>query len=58
MNNKGKNILALAGVISTVLGIVIAIPAFLQSRDFLGVLGTLFIITGLVLVAIAWGDLS
>lgn len=56
MKQTKKNILAVAGVISSVVGIVFAIPSVLQERYVIAVISTIFIIGGLVLLAIAFGD--
>ncbi|MFH0978688.1 MAG: hypothetical protein V1837_05280 [Candidatus Woesearchaeota archaeon] len=56
MNKRTGNILAVAGVISTVLGIVIAIPAFLQEKFVVATGSFILIVGGLVLLAIAFGD--
>lgn len=56
MNSKTKNILAVAGVISTVLGIIGAIPSFLQEKYGVAVGATVLIVGGLVLFAIAFSD--
>ena len=56
MSKTKKNILAIAGVTSTVMGIIGAIPSFLQERYGLAVGSAIFIIGGLVLLAIAFGD--
>lgn len=51
-----KNILGVAGVISSVLGIIGAIPSFLQEMYIAAIGSTLLIIIGLILLAIAFGD--
>lgn len=51
-----KNLLALAGIISTVLGLIGLVPAFLQERYGLATGSTAFVVLGLVLLAIAFGD--
>ena len=51
-----KNILAVAGVISTVLGITGAIPTLSQGKYGIAVLSGILIVGGLVLLAIALGD--
>ncbi|MEA3515270.1 MAG: hypothetical protein U9R34_07355 [Nanoarchaeota archaeon] len=56
MKKQAKNILAIAGVISTILGIVGAIPSFLKEMYGIAIVSTILIIGGLVLLAIAFGD--
>ncbi len=56
MNSKTKNLLAVAGVISTVFGIVGAIPSFLQNNYGIAIGSAILIVTGVVLLAIAFGD--
>jgi len=48
-----KNVLAVAGIISTVVGVVVAIPTFLSGNIIGGVIGTLLVVGGLVLLAVA-----
>ena len=56
MNLTKRNILALAGVISSVLGIVNAVPSYLKENYTWAIGSTLLLVGGLVLLAIAWGD--
>jgi len=56
MKKTTKNILGVAGVISSVLGIVTAIPSFLRETYSIAILSTFLIVIGLVLLAIAFGD--
>ncbi len=56
MKKTQKNILAVAGVISTVLGLVSFIPSFIQEKFGLATGATVLIVAGLVLLAIAFGD--
>jgi len=56
MNKKTKNILAIAGVIAVVVGIVLAIPSFLKANYLVAILATILMIGGLVLLAVAFGD--
>jgi hypothetical protein len=56
MKQQTKNILAVAGVISTVMGVAGTIPSFLQERYGLAIGSTILIVGGLVLLAIAFGD--
>ena len=56
MQRRVKNILAVAGVIAVVLGIVGAVPSFLQQQFGLATASVTFIIGGLILLAVAFGD--
>ncbi len=56
MKKTVKNILAVAGVISAVLGITSAIPSFLQANYAIATFASLLIVAGLVMLAIAFGD--
>ena len=56
MNKSKKNILAVAGVISTVLGIIGFIPSFLQEKYGIATGTVILIVAGLILLAIAFGD--
>ncbi|HLC65103.1 MAG TPA: hypothetical protein VJI46_03205 [Candidatus Nanoarchaeia archaeon] len=53
---KKKNVLLVAGVISTILGIVGAIPSFLTAQYATAVASTFLIVGGLVLIAIAFEE--
>ncbi len=56
MKKKTKNVLAVAGVISTVMGIIGAVPSFLQAKYGIATGSAILIVTGLILLAIAFGD--
>ena len=56
MKRRIRNILAVVGVISTVMGIVGAIPSFLQESYDVTTGSVVLIVAGLVLLAIAFGD--
>ena len=56
MKSIQKNILAVAGVISTALGIVGAVPSFLQANYGIATGSFILIVAGLVTLAIAFGD--
>jgi len=56
MKMKGKHLLILAGIISTTLGIVYAIPSFMQNKIGLATVATFFIVGGLVLLALGFGE--
>jgi len=56
VRNTTKNILAVAGVISTVIGIIMAIPFFLREMYLVATLSVILIVAGLVLLAISFGD--
>tara|TARA_Y100000294_G_scaffold177972_1_gene206020 strand:+ start:2161 stop:2343 length:183 start_codon:yes stop_codon:yes gene_type:complete len=51
-----KNILGVAGIISIILGIIGAVPSFLQERYSLAIGATMLVVGGLILLAIAFGD--
>lgn len=55
-NYKKRNILAMAGIISTVVGIIVAIPSALKGETLIAVIAVLLVIIGLVLLAISFGD--
>ncbi len=56
MNKTKRNLLAVAGVFSTVFGVVGIVPTFSQDNFVLGILSALLIVMGIVLLAIAWGE--
>lgn len=56
MNKRTKNILAVAGVIGTVFGVMMAIPALAKGDYVIAALTTLVLVTGLVLLALAFSD--
>ena len=53
---REKYILLVAGVTSSIFGIMYSIPAILQDRVGIATIGTLMLVTGLVLIAIAFGE--
>ena len=56
MKKTQKNILAVAGVISTIIGVMGAVPLFLQEKFGLATGLVILVVGGLVLLAIAFGD--
>ena len=56
MKKQTRNILAIAGVISTIMGIIGAIPSFLQEKYGVATAAAILIVGGLVLLAIAFND--
>ena len=56
MKQTKKNLLAVAGVISTVLGVTIMIPSIAEGKYGLSALAGVFVIGGIILLAIALGD--
>ena len=56
MKKSTKNILGVAGVIGTVMGVIGAVPSFLQANYGLATGSAILIIGGLVMLAIAFGD--
>lgn len=51
-----KYLISVAGVISSVIGIVIAIPSFMKENYTAGTIATILIVAGIVLLAIAFGE--
>ena len=51
-----KNLLAVAGVIATVLGIIGSIPSLLREQYIFATISVIFVIGGIILLAIALGD--
>ena len=56
MKKQTKNILVVAGVISTIMGIIGTIPSFLKEMYVIATVSAILIVAGLVLLAIAFGD--
>lgn len=56
MKNVQKNILIIAGIISLLIGITVAIPSFFKERLVLAVLSVMLMIFGFILLAIGFGD--
>ena len=61
MNIKCKNmiknrLLAIAGVISTILGIVFVIPNSLSENYWLAIGASILVVGGIILLAISFGD--
>ena len=56
MKKQTKNILAVLGVVSTVAGIIGAIPTSLQEKYGAAAVAGIFVIGGLILLAIAFSD--
>lgn len=56
MKRTTKNLLGVAGVISTVLGVFGIVPSFLREQMGLAMVSALFVIGGIILLAIAFGD--
>ncbi|MBU0627826.1 MAG: hypothetical protein KKC75_01445 [Nanoarchaeota archaeon] len=56
MKKKTKNLLAVIGVIGTVMGVIGAVPSFLQSKYGIATGSAILVIVGLVCLAIAFGD--
>jgi hypothetical protein len=56
MKRRQRSLLLIAGIMSTAFGIIGAIPGFLQSNYVLATVSTLFMVGGLVIIAIAFGD--
>lgn len=56
MKKTKKNLLALAGVVSAVVGAVLVFPSFSKDIYWLAALSIILIIFGLVMLAFAFGD--
>jgi len=56
MVSKSKYVTLVIGVILTVVGAFISIPFFLNEHYLVGGIGTVLVIIGLILFAIAFGD--
>ncbi|HIH26054.1 hypothetical protein J4476_04025 [Candidatus Woesearchaeota archaeon] len=56
MVSKKKSLLLLAGVFSTVAGIMFMIPSFLKASYYIAAFSTVLVVAGLILIAIAFGD--
>jgi len=56
MVSKSKYLTAVTGVIFTVIGAFISIPFFLNEHYLVGGIGTVLVVIGLILFAIAFGD--
>ncbi len=56
MKKRMKYLLAVAGVIGSILGIVLLVPAFLKGNYVLATISTILLVAGLVLLAISFGD--
>ncbi len=54
--NTHKGILGLAGVIGSIIGITAAIPAFANENYTLATLGIILLVSGLVFLAIFFGE--
>ena len=56
MKKRAKNIISVIGIILLILGITSSIPLYLQ-KSYLGLISSLFsVITGVILLAIVFGD--
>ena len=56
MKQVTKNILAFAGIISAVVGIIGSVPSALQGKYGLAIASTFLLVGGLILLAIAFQD--
>ena len=56
MKKRTSYILTVAGIISSIVGITLAIPSFLQGNYTAGVLATILLVGGLVILAISFGE--
>lgn len=53
---RRKYVIAVAGVIGTILGIVGAIPSFLQNKLGLAIISSILIVFGVLLIAMSFGE--
>lgn len=53
---KTKYILLVAGIIAALTGIMIGIPAFLQGQPTTGILATMLMVGGIIILAISFAD--
>lgn len=51
-----KNLLAVGGIISIVIGLFTAIPALIKGQSMLATLSAFLVILGIILLAIAFGE--
>ena len=56
MNKKTKSFLVIAGGISLVLGAIWTFPSYIKGIIWLGVVSTILIIAGFVMLGLAFGD--
>ena len=56
MKRRTKNILAVAGIVRAVMGLIGAVPSFLQSNYGVATGSAILVVAGLVMLAIAFGD--
>ena len=56
MKKRKRNLLIIAGVISTIMGMLSAIPFALQEKYWAAGVAGVFIIVGLIILAIAFGE--
>ncbi len=56
MKRAQKNLLIVAGIILTVLGIIGSIPSFLKEQYAIATISVIFVIGGIILIAVGFGD--
>ena len=56
MKFRSRSVLALAGVIAAVVGVIGAVPSALKENYLVAVISTLLLVGGLVLLAISFED--
>ncbi len=56
MKHRTKNLIALTGVIFSVVGIIISIPSFIKEQYVTAIISVIMVVLGLVLLAIAFGE--
>jgi len=56
MKQTKRIVIGMAGVISSVLGMLLLVPAMLKNQYFLASISGIMVVGGLILIAIALGD--
>lgn len=56
MKRRTKYILGVAGVIGSLLGVTITIPAYFQNLYTHAIIGSILLVAGLVILAISFGE--
>ncbi len=51
-----KNLFAVGGIISIVVGLLISIPALIKGQSILATISAFLVIAGIILLAIAFGE--
>ncbi len=56
MNPITKNIMVVLGAFTSVMGLSVAIPLLLKENYFPAVIASIFMLAGMIILAIAFGD--